>query len=59
MLLTLYLVYSILLYSYHIIRLTWNFNEMSTSVYDAYDDDIKQTIETYRNNIPVGCIIVE
>lgn len=32
---------------------------MSTSVYDAYDDDIKQTIETYRNNIPVGCITAE
>ena len=59
MLLILSLVYSIILYSYLINRLTWNFNEMSTSVYDAYDDDIKQTIETYRNNIPVGCIIVE
>ena len=59
MLLILSLVYSIILYSYLINRLTWNFNEMSTSVYDAYDDDIKQTIETYRNNIPVGCIIAE
>ena len=37
----------------YIIRLTWNFNEMSTAVYDSYDEDVKQAIETYRNSIPV------
>lgn len=34
-------------------RLNWSFNELSSGVYDNYDEDIKKVIEIYRSSIPV------
>lgn len=35
-------------------RLNWSFNDLSSGVYDSYDEDIKKVIEIYRSSIPVN-----